>query len=483
MNTLIKAVLLALVILLLVIGFNTMNYRAPAVVNADVSTIAVDIDRVVVNMQKAIAYQTVSVEPGVEVDMTPFARFIEFLESSYPAVHQHTQRTIISDYSLLFKWQGKDPSLQPVLLTGHYDVVPVIPGTEDQWIALPFAGELKDGFIYGRGALDDKSAVISMMEAAEVLISSGFQPQRTVYFSFGHDEEVSGLLGAGKIASYLKENGVQFSWSLDEGSFVLKGLLPVDKPVAMINVAEKGYVSLEIVATGVGGHSSMPPAKTAVGKLAEAIVKVQESPFSGGLTGISGDMMDQLGPYLPLSQRIFMSNRWLFGSIVEKGLSSSPSMNASMRTTIAPTMLSASPKENVLPINATARVNLRLHPRDTTESVKQHFDQALQGMDDISVTIKHGNNASPVASAYSAGYKALAESVREVFGDVIIVPGITVAATDSRHYVVVSDNAYRFNPMQVGSEDIAGFHGTNERVSVDNLAKAVQFYQTLISNQ
>ena len=331
--------------------------------------------------------------------------------------------------------------------------------------------------------MDDKSAVIAMMESAEALLSRGFQPQRTIYFSFGHDEEVSGLSGAGEIVKHLKKSGVQFAWSLDEGSFVMEGLLPVDKPVAMINVAEKGYVSIDIVATGAGGHSSMPPEKTAVGKLAEAIVKIQESPFSGGLSGISGEMMDQLGPYLPFSQRILMSNRWLFGSIVERGLSSSPAMNASMRTTIAPTMLSASPKENVLPIEARATINLRLHPRDTPESVEQHINNVLEGFDDVTVKVLHGNNASPVASSTSAGFQSLAASVRAVFGDVIIVPGITVAATDSRHYVSVSDNAYRFNPMQVGTEDIAGFHGTNERVSVENLGKAVQFYQSVISNQ
>lgn len=483
MNILIKTVLLALIILLLAIGFNTMNYPSPAAVDTNTSKIEVDIDRVVANMQKAIGYQTISFEQGTVANSEPFTQFIDFLEAGYPAVHQHTQRTIISDYSLLFKWQGKDPQLQPVLLTGHYDVVPVIPGTEDKWESAPFSGELKNGYIYGRGAMDDKSAVISMMEAAEALLSQGFQPQRTIYFSFGHDEEVSGFSGAGEIARQLKNSGIQFAWSLDEGSFVLEGLLPVDKPVAMINVAEKGYVSIEIIATGVGGHSSMPPEKTAVGKLAEAIVKIQDSPFSGGLTGISGEMMDQLGPYLPLSQRIFMSNRWLFGSMVEAGLSSSPSMNASMRTTIAPTMLSASPKENVLPIEAKARINLRLHPRDTPESVEQHFNEVLEGLEDVSVKLRHGNNASPVASSSSAGFQLLAASARQVFGDVIIVPGITVAATDSRHYVAVSDNAYRFNPMQVGSEDLSGFHGTNERVSVDNLGKAVQFYQSVISNQ
>ncbi|MBT4522513.1 MAG: M20/M25/M40 family metallo-hydrolase, partial [Halieaceae bacterium] len=249
-----------------------------------------------------------------------------------------------------------------------------------------------------------------------------------------------------------------------------------------INIAEKGWVSLDVIASGVGGHSSIPPPKTAVGKLAEAIVRIQESPLPGGLSDVTAQMLDGLAPSLPFYQRVIVANRWLFGGLLEQMLGASAMANASMRTTIAPTMLKASLKENVLPIEAVARVNLRLHPRDTPESVLKHFEVVLEDHRDIELKIVRGSNASPIASTTGEGYQAIAINLQRVFGETLVVPGITVGGTDSKHYGEVSDNAYRFIPMLVSPDDLTGFHGTNERISVDNLAGAVQFYLSLIQN-
>ena len=146
-------------------------------------------------------------------------------------------------------------SLAPILLTAHYDVVPVIPGTESIWEEEPFAGVISNNRIWGRGALDDKSGVVGMMEAATYLIKNNFQPTRTVYFSFGHDEEIGGG-GAAQVTEKLKQEGVQLQWSLDEGSFVSRGFFPgVDKLVAPINVAEKGIMNLLIVAKAKGADT------------------------------------------------------------------------------------------------------------------------------------------------------------------------------------------------------------------------------------
>ena len=320
-----------------------------------------------------------------------------------------------------------------------------------------------DGYIYGRGTLDDKGSAITLLEAAEMLIAQGFTPGRTIYISLGHDEEVGGDSGAAGVAAYLKEQGVQLAWSLDEGSFVSQGMMPVSQPVAMVNVAEKGWASLDVIATDVGGHSSLPPPKSAVGKLAEAIVRIQESPLPGGLSGVSGEMVDGLAPHVPFYQRVILANRWLFGGVLEKMLSSSSFPNAMMRTTIAPTMLSASLKENVLPIEAVARVNLRLHPRDTPESILAHFEAALAGHEDVSLNITRASNASAVASTTAQGYQSIGENLQRVFADVIVVPGITIGGTDSKHYAQVADDAYRIVPMLVSPEESSGFHGTNER--------------------
>ncbi|MEO0963449.1 MAG: M20/M25/M40 family metallo-hydrolase, partial [Pseudomonadota bacterium] len=325
-----------------------------------------------------------------------------------------------------------------------------------------------------------KGAIIAMMEAATLLLERGFQPERTVYFSFGHDEEIGGGTGAAGVVEYLQGQGVQLAWSVDEGSFVLDGIIPgLNQKVAMINVAEKGYVTLDLVATAQGGHSSMPPQESAVTLLADAIVKLKNAPVPGGLEGISGEAYGTLARHMPFTQRMAFANQWLFGGMIEDMLTGLPAGNAMLRTTTAPTMLSASIKENVLPINAIATVNFRLHPRDTVDSVVAHVEQAVGP--DIEVRRRpRGGNASPVASTSAEGFTSLASASRDVLGDVIIAPGLTVAGTDSKHYVKVADDAYRFNPFIVGSEDIVTIHGTNERISIDNLVLGTDYFTQLL---
>ena len=355
MNKILTFIGVAFTTLITILFVNTIRFTAETSITPNAAKIEIDFERITANMSKAITYKTISFEPGTESDTAPFTDFIDFLQKTYPRLHEETERILIANYTPLFAWRGKDSSLQTVLLTAHYDVVPVIPGTEDKWARPPFAGEQIDGYIYGRGALDNKIAVITLMEAAEKLASEGFSPNRTIYISLGHDEEIGGNAGAAGVTQHLKDQGVRLAWSLDEGSSLIDGILPVDKPVGMINVAEKGWVSMDVIASGVGGHSSMPPPKTAVGKLAEAIVKIQESPLPGGLSGITHEMLNSLGSHFPWYQKIFIANQWLFGGLIERVFAANPSMNAMMRTTSAPTMLSASLKENVLPIEATAR--------------------------------------------------------------------------------------------------------------------------------
>ncbi len=474
--------IVGLVILLAVIVLvRTINFTPSENQTAEPSTLKVDRDRVAQHLSEAIQFKTVSKQKPSRPNPEAFEGFINWFEKAYPEVHGATTRELIN-YTILLKWEGSDPDAQPVLLTGHYDVVPVIPGTESMWKQPPYSGNIVDGYVWGRGALDDKSAAIAIMEAATLLVKQGFQPKQTVYLSFGHDEEVSGKDGADRVAAHLKKQGIQLEWSLDEGSFVINGMMPgIDKPVASINVAEKGYTTLRLIASGAGGHSSMPPSRTAVGELAEAITKLQSAPFKGGVDGIVGDMLNQLGRHMTFSTRMAIANQWLFGWMVESQFGGSTAGNAMMRTTIAPTMLSGSIKENVLPIRATATVNFRIHPRDSVDGVVEHVRQAIQN-DNIEIKVLGGNEASNIADIQSRSYAAIEKTARQIFPDAVIAPGLTVAATDSRYYGKVSDNAYRFNPMIVGPGDLATFHGTNEKISIDNLEKATVFYAQLLLN-
>ncbi len=442
--------------------------------------LSVDADAVARHMSEAIRFETISNQPPTPIEPAPFDGFIDWLEQAYPQVHRSLLGERIAEYTLLFTWAGSDPSLRPVLLTGHYDVVPVIPGTEDQWEHPPFAGDVAGGYVWGRGALDDKSAVVTILEAATLLLEQGFQPRRTVFLSFGHDEEIGGLAGAAGVAAHLKARGVQLAWSLDEGSFLMDGTVPgLGLPVAMINVAEKGYVTLDLAAKGEGGHSSAPSRQTAVGVLAEGLVALQSAPIPGGLDGLTAEMFDTLARHMSFQERILFANRWLFGPLLEYFLSSYPGTDAMLRTTTAPTMLSASVKENVLPIEAVATVNFRLHPRDTVEGVVDHVTAALDD-DRIEVRLRRGDAASPVSRTDSEGWASIVRAVRETYGDVIVAPGLTIAGTDTKHYGTVADDSYRFKPMIVTSDDMSGFHGTNERISVENLVRATVFYAQLI---
>ena len=431
------------------------------------------------NLAASIRFKTISHQDKEKFSPQEFEGFIKWAADTYPEFHSAMQLEIL-DYTLLFKWEGSDSSLAPILLTAHYDVVPVIPGTESIWEEAPFAGVISNNRIWGRGALDDKSGVIGMMEAATYLIQNNFQPTRTVYFSFGHDEEIGGG-GAAQVTEKLKQEGVQLQWSLDEGSFVSRGFFPgVDKLVAAINVAEKGIMNLLIVAKAKGGHSSTPPKKTAVNILADALIKLENEPLPGSLEGLSAVMFDEVSKHMPFGYRFLFANRWLFGGLLDSQMSSTPLINAMIRTTTAPTMLNGSIKSNVLPIEATALINFRLHPRDSIESVTEHVRRVV-GSDQVEVRTLGGIEASGVSSWESPGYAIIASSLSKVYGEVVSVPGIMIAASDTRHYSKVADNSFRFNPFSIVPEDMTGFHGTNESIAVDSFIAGIKTYVDIIN--
>jgi carboxypeptidase PM20D1 len=473
------------VVVLVLTGFivyRTAVFVAPEEMKVEPAAQVIDAQAVAAHLSQAVRFATISQQPPMPTDPAPFDGFIAWLAATYPEVHHTLSREILGGHTVLYKWAGKDSAARSVMLTAHYDVVPVIPGTEQVWKHPPFAGEIAEGYVWGRGTLDDKSAVVTILEAVTYLLKQGYTPQQTIYLSFGHDEEVGGDTGAAAVAAHLKAQNIRLAWSLDEGSFVLDGIVPgLARPVASINVTEKGYLTLNITARAAGGHSAMPPRETAVGILARAIVALQQAPLPGGLDGVSGEAFTALARYMPFGKRVLFANQWLFGPLIERELAKSPSTNAMLRTTTAPTMLSGSVKENVLPIEATATVNFRLHPRDTPEHVIDYVKKTIAD-DRVSVTMIRGYGASRVAAIDSPAFIAMAKAVRQVFGDVVVMPGITIAGTDSKHYETVSDNSYRFNPMMITSQDLTGFHGTNERLSVENLVRATRFYVELIKS-
>ncbi len=464
-----------------IVVVRTLNHTRPPFINIAEVNIQLDEAKLAANLAAAIRFKTVSYQAAPGKQNQEFSNFLDWVVATYPQVNQVLELVLVNQ-SMLYKWQGSDDALKPILITGHYDVVPVIPGSEKNWQQPPFSGNIVDGVIWGRGALDDKSGVVGILQAVTYLLEQGFKPQRTVYLSFGHDEEIGGRNGAGAVTALLKEQGVQLAWSLDEGSFVFDGIFPgLDSLMASINVAEKGSITLDIVATAPGGHSSMPPQKNAVGDLAKAITKLQDNPVPGGLSGLSTAMFDNVSRYMPFTMRSLFANQWLFGLVIDQQLSASATTNAMLRTTTAPTMLSGSIKTNVLPIEAIATVNFRIHPRDNMRSIEDYVTQ-LVASDTISVRTRGGINASTVSDWNAKGYGDIVQSMREIYGDIAVAPGLMIAGSDSKHYGQVANNAYRFNPFVLASHDLTGFHGTNEKITVRNFAQGVRGYIQIIRN-
>jgi len=435
-------------------------------------------------LAQAIRLQTVSHQDPAQFKGQEFIGLHEHLEQAFPLAHAALTREIVEEHSLIYTWKGQQEGLKPILLMGHTDVVPAESGTDSGWAHPPFEGRISEGYIWGRGSMDNKNAVLGALEAVEMLLKERFQPRRTVYLAFGHDEEIGGQKGAARIAATLHSRGVELEYVLDEGLAITEGIVPnVSKPVAMVGIAEKGYVSVELTVESEGGHSSMPPKHTAIGILSTAIHKLERNQLPLRMDGPARQQFGTLAPEMSFAMKMVFANLWLFGGLVKRQLAASPATNAMARTTTAPTMFEAGVKENILPTKARAVVNFRLLSGDTIASVIEHVRQTV---DDPRVKIEplkgFGGEPSFVSDTASPSFSALEHTIRQVFPKVIVAPGLVMAATDSRHYADLTNGIYRFTPMWVRPGDLDRVHGTNERISIADYEQAVRFYMQLICN-
>ncbi|RZL66258.1 MAG: M20 family peptidase [Variovorax sp.] len=483
----IKRVLLGLLLVLLAlvaaVAVNTWRTPSRQLAVPAAPKLSVDVDAAAKRLAGAIPIRTISSLDDIAGNNAEFDKLHAYLAQQFPQVHATLKREVVGQKALLYTWTGSDPAAKPIALMAHQDMVPIAPGTEKAWSVDPFAGVIKDGYVWGRGALDNKGNLFAQMEAIELLIGSGFKPRQTVYLVMGDDEEVSGLRGAVPIVELLKSRNVRLDWVLDEGLLVLDGVLPgLSKPAALIGLAEKGYATFFLSLDTAPGHSSMPPARSAIGSMSAALARLEATPMPGGIQGVAGEMFGTLAPEMSGMNRVMLSNLWLTGALVTSQLEKSPSSNAMLRTTTALTIVRAGNKDNVLPGRAEAAVNFRVLPGDSLASVEAHLRKAL-GNDAIQIKAYPGNSEpSPVSPTDSAGYLAVQKAVREVFTDAVVAPGLMTAATDSRHFTGLSDSVYRFSPFRVKNEDLARFHGNNERLAISNYAEMIQFYHQLLRN-
>ena len=465
-------------ILLVVLLLKTVFYSSKQLDVKPVESIEINYESVQ-NLSKAVTYKTISNEDFSLTDTSQFLQFHAFIDSTYPLILEHLEKEVHGNHALLYKWQGKNTNLKPLILMAHQDVVPVV---EKNWEKRPFSGEINDQFIWGRGTLDDKGSLISILEAVEKLLEEGFVPERTIYLAFGDDEEVIGK-GAKTLASTLKSRGVEAEMVLDEGMVITSGIVPmISEPVALIGTSEKGYLTVELTSKSVGGHASMPEKETAISILSKAIVNITENQPAPKFTPPVKAFLNFIGPEIPWPARIVFANQWLFGGLIKSIYTSSTSGNATVRTSTAITMFNAGVRENILPTEAKATIRFRLLPGDTSEKILAHLKKVIDD-DRISITtvgdFQEAANVSPIDCE---AFNQLNKTIKESFEKTFVTPILMTAGSDSYYFSEISQHVYRFAPYQIKSEDMVRLHSDNERISIENYKAMINFYYRLMKN-
>lgn len=469
---------LTILSLLIVLIINTLLFRTKQIDITYEGPVTVS-EQSVGNLSRILQFKTVSAGDTVSADSSAFTAFHHFLEEAYPLVHNTMKKEKYHHFALLFGWEGKNSSLKPAVLMAHQDVVPAI---DEDWDADPFSGEIKNDAIWGRGALDDKGSLVSIMEAAEKLLSEGFTPERTIYLAFGDDEEIEGN-GARILADALKQKGVEAEIVLDEGMTIVNGIIPmISKPVATIGTSEKGFLSVRLSCEVEGGHSSMPQAETAISILSEAIVEITENQPAPVFSEPVKGFLSFIGPEIPWPAKIVFANRWLLGGVLKSIYASSGPGNATVRTTTAPTIISGGFKDNVLPVSAYAIINFRLLPGDPSSEIIDRLGKVIDD-DRIKIEpIEGKREPAPVSPTDNLAFRILQKTINQNFKDILIAPTLMLGASDSRNYSVVSKNIYRFAPYNLREEDLESIHGKNERIRIDDFRNMIGFYYRFIKN-
>jgi carboxypeptidase PM20D1 len=445
--------------------------------------VPVDTAAVADHLAAAVRCRTVPLDDTGTPDPAAFAQLHRMLAETYPLVHRELIREVINGYSLLYTWEGTNPSLAPVMVMAHQDVVSADPATLDQWTYPPFEGCIADDFIWGRGTLDIKNQLIGIMDAAEILLAGGYRPERTILFGLGHDEETGGVNGCRIMGQYLKERGIHLAGIVDEGGGISDGLVPgVRGLIALVGASEKGYLTVEITVEGQPGHSSTPPPQTAIGILARALARLEAHPMPTHIRRLR-PLYHGVGRAAPIYLQVAFANVWLFNPWLRRWLTAIPEMNASIRTTTALTIVQGGVEDNTVPSEARAMVNFRLLPGDTIAEVLEH---ARKVIDDERVKIEpvpgKFNEALPVSADSGPAYEGLAQVARQVFGNPPVAPYVMLGGTDCQHFVPVCDAIYRFTSL-VMDESFRGLeHGIDERIPVAGMAKMVQFYARLMQS-
>lgn len=479
MKKIVVGFLILFLALSMVVLYNTFKNK-PILGQNKVNLTALPTDAIS-HMGQAIQISTETPDDNYKYDSSTFYKYRQFIDQSYPTVKSTLPRTIIDSFNYIYEWKGTDTSLLPIVLMAHYDVVPVESSAVKLWHAKPYGGEVKEGYIWGRGALDDKASMIAILEATEQLLKTGYQPKQTILLCFGSDEESNGR-GAIAMVNYFKSKKMKFDMVVDEGGEIsTEDMKDVKHPIASIGVGEKGYVTLVLTAQKEGGHSSIPGKTSSIDLLSKAIYKLREKEMPAKIIPSIKAYLTRTSAYTDqFWKKMSLSNLWLFEKWVLNDMSEAPASNALIRTTIVPTVFNSGVRDNVIPTFATAYVNSRILPGETQQDV---FNFVTKVINDTQIKVTYYPNystmPSPQTDINSSAFKRVEKAINSTIEDVVVAPVIMVGATDSRSYRDISDGVVNFSPLT----NAKGYHGIDERLLITDLQKCIHFYTLLMKGE
>ena len=463
-------------VFLAVVTVRTLRFTPRPQPRLSQEEVCFDRDAAVDALAQLVRCKTVSYNDHSLEDESEFQKLISLLPRLYPNVMETCEFRQLPDRALLLRWPGKSPG-DPAVMMAHYDVVPV---NEEAWDKPPFEAILEDGVLWGRGTLDTKVTFNGILSAANHLIARGFRPERDVYFAFSGGEEVNGQ-GAPNIVAWFREQGIQPALVVDEGGAAVENVFPgVKVPCGLIGIAEKGMMNAQFRARSQGGHASAPKPHTPVGVLSAACKRVEDHPFKAHIQGPAAQMFDTLGRYSTPLYRVIFANLWCFGWLLDlMARKSGGEMNALLRTTVAFTQMQGSSARNVIPPEATMVANMRLNPSDSVASALDYLKKTVAN-DAVEITALESFEPSPVSETGCEAWDKVAASVAETWRGCVVAPYLMVQCSDSRHYGPISNHVYRFSAMDLTAGERSTIHGNNERIRVETVGKAVEFYIRLL---
>lgn len=429
-------------------------------------------DKYASGLSKLIQCETIS--EFYQKDKSKFYDFHKVLEDTFPKVFS-TCEVENFDGSLLIKWKGES-SNNPVVLMNHHDVVEA----SGDWKYSPFSGDVAEGKLWGRGALDTKGGLYCMLQACEEMIEQGYVPKQDVYFESACTEETDGT-GCENIVKILKDRGIRFSLALDEGGMIMYDPIGgADGTFAMVGVGEKCYADVKFVAKCNGGHASTPDKNTPLVRLGKFMSAVDKgSVFDVELSPVVAEMLKRMAPTMKAPLDKLLAEPSKIKSLLKIVLPNlSSAAGAMLKTTIAFTMAGGSDSTNVIPQEAWIIGNMRFsHHQGAKDSLAEITKLAKKY--DIDVVVQDMGVESHISSYESKAFKLIEQAVNDNFENVITAPYVTNTASDCRFMSQICDNCLRFTPFVISEEQLESIHGLNENIDVACLEPAVDFYKYL----